>query len=600
MTAARPRPPLPRAGLAIPLALALAAALAALVAGPAVAAGVADPGGADGDRRATGPLDASFAVPAQATGGLDARGQWALLLVHGPAGFAFSLPAGATVANTTVLRAERTGGDDVAAPLVLPARSATLAGPASGRLGFAAPAWGALYVEADSLRLAADGARADLRRSSAGDPASGHLPPASHPADAVEPYPGSSAALRLAADGAVAGVAPASGTASGTAGLAVTLHATGLRQLHWHNASLACARGPCPDAGRPAAIELGAGSASRVERLSYIDVATAGGSLEGGGRVVVAAVGGPALDLAVAGHVRLPGASLAGACPGGPCPDPGGRTFLADGRVELAGLARDDDPARLRAQLSGRFAAVGFDEEGRGEFGAAAAVAAGAAVLLAWALKAAAGLFARSARPPALRHPRRQRLYQILAEEPGLSSRELQRRAGWATGVFRHHLNRLLEARLVVAQPHRNTLRYFENNERYRAGWRQVLGTRGEGAQRLLALVALRPGVGQAAIVVEAASWGWTRTTTRRRLRGLLDAGLVDAQREGRRARYTARPAAAPGAGTVEVAARVPGTGRAQPQSQPGVAVAGSPAPLPAIGVTVRAAGWRQADRTAG
>jgi predicted transcriptional regulator len=127
-----------------------------------------------------------------------------------------------------------------------------------------------------------------------------------------------------------------------------------------------------------------------------------------------------------------------------------------------------------------------------------------------------------------------------------MSSRELQRRLGWQTGHLRFHLDRLLEAGLVVAHAHRNTVRHFEDHGRYAGTWRQVVHLRDPEARRLHEWLLANPAADQVRIVQEAGRWGWSRARVRRRLRDLGEAGLVAGQRLGRRMEYVAAPAVPP------------------------------------------------------
>jgi predicted transcriptional regulator len=78
---------------------------------------------------------------------------------------------------------------------------------------------------------------------------------------------------------------------------------------------------------------------------------------------------------------------------------------------------------------------------------------------LAWLVKALWGLFARSSRPPALKNPRRNEVFQLIQAESGLSLRALERRLGWPIGTLRFNLGRLVEDGLVARQPYRNSTR---------------------------------------------------------------------------------------------------------------------------------------------
>lgn len=73
----------------------------------------------------------------------------------------------------------------------------------------------------------------------------------------------------------------------------------------------------------------------------------------------------------------------------------------------------------------------------------------GLAALLAIALRVAFALYARIRRADVLDHPRRQRLFEIASQTPGIHLRELQRQSGLGWGGFVAHLRLLLEAGIL-------------------------------------------------------------------------------------------------------------------------------------------------------
>jgi hypothetical protein len=277
---------------------------------------------------------------------------------------------------------------------------------------------------------------------------------------------------------------------------------------------------------------------------SYTEVRSSGGTLLGAGHAAGIATGGARLDASIVGALRLPGARIAGQCGAAPCPDPEGRTLLAHGNATLAGLAPDPaDPQRLRAQVAGSFAEAAYDEAPVAALKVpTAVVVAGAALGL---LALLVGLFARSARPPPLTHPRRQQLFDLVQREPGLSFRALQRRLGWPTGPLQAHVARLVETRILVAQPYRNTVRYFENHGRYRDSWLEVTALRDPDARRLHGWLLAHPDAAQHETVQVARGWGWTRAKALRRLTGLEEAGLLARRRVGRTIHYAPKAAQA-------------------------------------------------------
>jgi DNA-binding transcriptional ArsR family regulator len=468
------------------------------------------------------PAHVEFAAPAQATGSLQADGlQWALLVFRDaqPDAFALDLAAGGTVTNHTALRLQAVYQWTPGSPQPLP-------GPVHGRLTLQPHSWSSLYVEADHLHLrpaaygrvgAAHGEAADTLLPDQPRPATAYRP--------RSPSPATGNGVWLALDGVAGAPVPFS------------LAAEGLRRIEWHNATLDCPAAPCPTgaAGWEAGAPLGV--------VATTELAGLGGTLTGNGTAFIAAAGGGALDLAVVGALRLPEATLQGVCGDAACPDPAGRTLRADGNVSLLGLA-PASPGRLHAQMSGAFGAR-FDESRAFSFGLAEGAAAGAVLLaLLFLAKAAVALFSRSARPPALEHPRRRALYDLVRAEPGQSYREIQRALGWPNGTLTNHLARLSEAGLLRTRPHRNTVRYFDGAARGGdAGWEAAVLLREPNLALLQGWLRDHPGSSQGDVVAHAgAAWGWRRSTTQDRLRLLVDGGVLARSREGRTLRYRPTP----------------------------------------------------------
>lgn len=288
---------------------------------------------------------------------------------------------------------------------------------------------------------------------------------------------------------------------------------------------------------------------ARLTRFSYVGLESQQGTLSGQGQAYLAAAGGAAPRLGFAGTLRLRDADVSGQCPRGPCPDADGRTFLADGNMTLTRFGEPPGRTdRLHADLAGTFTSAAFDETPAPDYSVGVGVAVGLAVIgLAWLLKPLLGLFARSARRPALENARRRDVFEAIQAHPGLSRSALQRHLGWPSGTLRFHLGRLMEDGLVVRQRLGNTARFFENHGRYSHTWRQVAPLRSDDARRLHAWLLEHPGASQADVSAETARWEWDRSKTRRRLQVLMDAGLVSCRAAGRRNLYTARQPPSPG-----------------------------------------------------
>jgi hypothetical protein len=481
---------------------------------------------------ASPPLPVDFLAPAQADGEVRAAGQWAVLVFRdAPASFGVDIAPGATAHNHTLVQAQ---GSTPAGPMApmgegLDRGSMDLPERTQGALG-AAAGWASLYIEADEIRLSAPASHAQLGVARGGEAADTYLA-ASVPSGAYR-----TAAHLVAQDGAWA-----AWQATRDA-VPVAVEARGVRDLEWHNLTLACAgAGRCPGAPSRQVPLSAPGVQASVETLTFTDLQAPGGTLRGMGAVLLATVGGPSMDLSVLGTLRLPEVEVHGPCPHGACPAMEGRTLRAEGNLTLAALA-PAGASRLSAGMGGSFASARLDEAAAPGFTVATGAALGVALLgLPLLVKVLVGLFARSARPPALQHPKRQALYDLIRAEPGLPYREIQRRLGWPNGTLNNHIARLMDVRLVVAKPYRNTVRYFENHGRHEADWKREALLRDPDLSRLLGWLREHPARTQADVLAHAqAAWGWTRSTTQDRLRELVEGGLLESAPVGRFRLYSA------------------------------------------------------------
>src|ERR1041385_6619374 len=331
-------------------------------------------------------LAVEFAAPALLRGQAIVQDtQWAVLVFYEPKDAQFSLALGPTVkaTNTTVFVERQSKGPFRGDNPIPPPSMPTQFGAVDGELRFAEGEWASLIVVADSIQFSAVPSWTTAARSEPGQYMWSYLPAA--PRSTYATNPTAQDANRLAQDGIVAAAeGPAPGALFG-----FTLDARGVRRIEWHNGTLDCSAS-CPDSGRPGSTQFDAQTTDVwVERLSYIALDAPQGTLAGQGQAYLSAMGGIAPRIGLAGALRLADADLSGTCPHGPCPDAGGRTFLADGNLTLSDLAPSSGhPDRLRAHLAGTFTRAALHEASAPEFGAEIGVAAGVAIIgLAWLLK---------------------------------------------------------------------------------------------------------------------------------------------------------------------------------------------------------------------
>src|SRR5687767_14960095 len=122
--------------------------------------------------------------------------------------------------------------------------------------------------------------------------------------------------------------------------MAMTLQAEGIHRLEWHNATLDCSGEPCLDGARDQGASVpipGGRMGSRI--LSYREVTSSAGSIQGNATPWAILVGGSRLTTGIDGWLRLPNAHVQGDCNDAPCADPGGRTLQVQGQVVLQDLA---------------------------------------------------------------------------------------------------------------------------------------------------------------------------------------------------------------------------------------------------------------------
>jgi predicted transcriptional regulator len=193
------------------------------------------------------------------------------------------------------------------------------------------------------------------------------------------------------------------------------------------------------------------------------------------------------------------------------------------GSVDLARL----DETRIAASLLGSYAAP---------------VAVATTVIVGFAVvKALLWLFSRELRPEdVLAHKARRRLYEAVQTHPGASYRTLMDVTGLSDGGTRHHLATLARVGLIAIQRHGGQVLYFENHGRYDTTWKNVAALRDPELRRLHEWIQAHPEASQLEIIRQASqAWGLPRSATRRRLRRLMEWGLIHARQVGRNKRYS-------------------------------------------------------------
>lgn len=470
------------------------------------------------------PIEVRFASPAQSEGDVSASGVETLLLVTRGEPASFRLEThGTTTWTQTEVDHFRTDARAAGAAWrgSAPERQASQELPAgtSVDVRLAGP-WASILVHGTDLRVQADGAFAI--RAIEG--------PYSVVAPENRPFP---AATVRALD-----LAPRQVLVQADVAEVIRLHGS-IMAVEWHNATVECARAPCPADARSTTTHVDH-QAARVEHM----VATYGrldGPVDVAGHAWSGALWAAAerLDLHVNGSVRLPLASTTD-CRG--CRlDVDGQSLLAEGRLQLLDL-RPARTGQLVAGVHGDVSAARADELsiiGRTVLPAGAAITVGAVLTL--VARFLAPLLTRfGTEEEALKNASRAAVYHAVVSSPGVSYREIQRRTSLGNGTVNYHLAVLHHNGLVMKKKDRNLVRYYENHGRYDRDWKPVARLRDDRLHRLYEYVRANPWRNQSELLAAATSWGWPRSSAQERIVALERAGLLLARREGRFKLYAA------------------------------------------------------------
>ncbi|MFO1535116.1 MAG: hypothetical protein ABR586_05580 [Thermoplasmatota archaeon] len=465
-------------------------------------------------------VQADFASPAQAHGNMTVQdAQWAVLLFHGAEATSFHLvlPQGAEQTNATFIQVFRPGPypDNERVPIPLPESTRKL-GPSEGVLHFGSP-WAVLFVLADSVSLTALNTTARLDYAPTGNLVFEQLPKVSYPPGVIRDRPPSE--WWLSSDQTSMGF-----QATKQGGLVpLRLQATGIRHLAWHNSLLECSSGECPDSGASWETSFDAVGETRAGSLSYIDLNAPAGWLEGTGQAWGIATGGHALDLSLGGRLRLPDATLHGACGKAACPDPAGKTFQASGELNLAHLTTGTEANRLRAGISGSFVAA-FDETSIDWAHLWAEVRIPVAVIgglgVAWAL----WLFSRQVH--AKLTPERAAILEAVQAHPGSNLYDLARIMKMHRNTLSYHMHLLVGGNHVFERRDGKIICYFAS--RKAAEWKGWTALRKPEVSQLHRLLLEQRGLEEARVIeIAAREWGWPEDTTRYRVKSLRKADAL-------------------------------------------------------------------------
>ena len=148
-------------------------------------------------------------------------------------------------------------------------------------------------------------------------------------------------------------------------------------------------------------------------------------------------------------------------------------------------------------------------------------------------------LYTRIRPNAALENETRKAIFESVCRAPGLGVHAIAKAAGVSYSTTAYHLERLVEAGMIVMTPDGNKLCYYKNGGAFTETERRLLPVlKNDEAVRLLEAILASPGTYRAAL---AERLGVTATTINWHLRRLREAGLVEEVRSGRNAYLYAR-----------------------------------------------------------
>ncbi|GEM_PF-3637282 len=146
-----------------------------------------------------------------------------------------------------------------------------------------------------------------------------------------------------------------------------------------------------------------------------------------------------------------------------------------------------------------------------------------------------APLYTRLRQPEILDNDVRNRIYDIIRANPGISARAVHRESEQSWGTVVYHLRQLERHNLVVSRTMGRTRNYYENHGKYKGMEAQLACLQAPRALTLARVILDNPGATQEQLVEKS---GYPQPTTSYYVRKLRKAGLIDEAREGRYVRY--------------------------------------------------------------
>lgn len=137
------------------------------------------------------------------------------------------------------------------------------------------------------------------------------------------------------------------------------------------------------------------------------------------------------------------------------------------------------------------------------------------------------GLFSRIDSDRVLDHPARKTLYHLIEANPGVHFQDLGRRVGFGRGQLDHHLNKILQARLVTRVQGQGYTCYFVRGQVNRSVMDAAPLLRSEGGRSVLQTLHQRPGLSTRDL---AGQLGLAPGTVAYHVKRLREAGFLTSQ----------------------------------------------------------------------
>ncbi len=379
--------------------------------------------------------------------------------------------------------------------------------------------WGSSFIVAENIHVAYD-------------LGGGGVTPEEAPPQATlasrHPFPAGTVRSSLAYD-----AGPLVSIIAGGAGQA-RVQVTGLQVAEFHNVTFDC-NSECAFAAGYSGYSLGGGGAVGLQEFGYARFETRGGRLSGQADTAALMVRGSNLGLNVSGAVRLPIASCV-ECDGAKLPPVENRTLLLVGTTYLRHI--EPSSGRMSAGVQGTWANIRVDETWTSDptpkrivIASAAAAVVGATWLVKLVLVQLATRRGNKTRAA---------IVGLVQERPGIRFSEIMREMGIGNGTVDYHLHKLVQARGIDVEIKGSTKFYFPaRTPKHLIG--PLLVLQDSCTKRLLAFLG-QVGISTQAQAIEfgGEQLGISRSAVQRRLRQLMDAGLLAAATEGRTVAYSA------------------------------------------------------------